>query len=73
MEFYKYYSIRDIGWLFICIFIFGINEFIVKKLFVTDKMYVVWYLLILMLGIYILYTTHQNTDSNKNSNKNKNK
>lgn len=44
----------EIGWVFIYIFGFGISDFIVKKYFKKDILYIVYYLSMGIIGYYLL-------------------
>ena len=44
----------EIGWVFIYIFGFGISDFIVRKYIKKDIFYVIYYLLMGIIGFYIL-------------------
>ena len=45
---------NEIGWVFIYIFGFGISDYIVKKYIKKDIFYISYYLLMGIIGLYIL-------------------
>ena len=45
---------REIGWVFIYVFAFGINDYIIKKYIQKDIYYLFYYLLIGFIGYFII-------------------
>ena len=44
----------DFGWLFLYISAFGISDFLVKKFIKSDSIYVYYYIIIGIIGLYLL-------------------
>ena len=45
---------NEIGWVFIYVSVFGISEYFVKKYLTYDYQYIIYYILIGLIGFYFL-------------------
>ena len=43
----------DVGWIFIYIFVFGINTFIIEKYCKTDELYITYHIIMGIIAIII--------------------
>ena len=49
---------NDFGWVFIYVFVFGMNDLFIKKYIKTDFMYFSYYLCVVIVGLYLLFSTN---------------
>ena len=49
---------NDFGWVFIYVFVFGMNDLFIKKYLKTDFMYFSYYLCVGIVGLYLLFSTN---------------
>ena len=47
--------LAEFGWIFIYIFAFGISDLIVKKYIVSDNNYLLYYIILGIIGIIIIF------------------
>ena len=46
--------IREIGWVFIYIFIFGLSQYIVQHYFYKDHHRIIYFILLGIVGVFII-------------------
>jgi hypothetical protein len=51
----------EFGWLFLYVCIFGLSDYIVTKWIKTDISYIIYYLMIGVIGFGLLYYKTQNS------------